>query len=125
MRIQRTLALGAALVCAYASHAQNAESWKIGPFIRSESVNPVIAPRPESAFIDPILKTPSRWETLHTFNPAAIVRNNKVCVLYRAEDDSGAMEIGGHTSRRCSRSSMARSHWMAKSLSHWFRPTLL
>src|SRR6202035_148561 len=36
---------------------------------------------------------------LHTFNPAAIVRNGKIDVLYRAEDDSGAMEIGGHTSR--------------------------
>jgi predicted GH43/DUF377 family glycosyl hydrolase len=39
------------------------------------------------------------WEALHTFNPAAIVRDGKVLVLYRAEDDSGAMEIGGHTSR--------------------------
>jgi predicted GH43/DUF377 family glycosyl hydrolase len=39
------------------------------------------------------------WEALHTFNPAAVVRNGKVVVLYRAEDDSGAMEIGGHTSR--------------------------
>ena len=39
------------------------------------------------------------WEALHTFNPAAIVRDGKVFVLYRAEDNSGAMEIGGHTSR--------------------------
>ena len=39
------------------------------------------------------------WEALHTFNPAAIVRDGKVYVLYRAEDDSGAMEVGGHTSR--------------------------
>ena len=50
-------------------------------------------------FIDPVLKTPVHWEALHTFNPAAIVRDGKVYVLYRAEDDSGAMEIGGHTSR--------------------------
>ena len=40
-----------------------------------------------------------QWEALHTFNPAAIVRHGKVYVLYRAEDNSGAMEIGGHTSR--------------------------
>ena len=99
MRTGGTLALAAALVCGLASHAQNAESWKIGPFARPESVNPVIAPRPESVFTDPILKTPSHWEALHTFNPAAIVRNNNVYVLYRAEDDSGTMEIGGHTSR--------------------------
>src|ERR1017187_1595348 len=99
MRTGGTVALAAALVCGLASHAQNAASWKIGPFARPESVNPVIAPRPESVFTDPILKTPSHWEALHTFNPSAIVRNNNVYVLYRAEDDSGTMEIGGHTSR--------------------------
>ena len=61
--------------------------------------NPVISPNPASTFQDPILKAPVHWEALHTFNPAAIVRDGKVFVLYRAEDDSGAMEIGGHTSR--------------------------
>ena len=88
-----------ALLCAAALHAQNAEPWVIGPFTRPANGNPVIAPRPASTFIDPILKRPVRWEALHTFNPAAIVRNGKVYVLYRAEDDSGAMQIGGHTSR--------------------------
>ncbi len=39
------------------------------------------------------------WEALHTFNPAAIVRQGKVYVFYRAEDDSGTMVIGMHTSR--------------------------
>ena len=39
------------------------------------------------------------WEALHTFNPAAVVRNGKVTVLYRAEDNSGSMQIGMHTSR--------------------------
>ena len=73
--------------------------WEIGPFTRPAEGNPVIAPRPESTFVDPVLKTPAHWEALHTFNPAAIVRDGKVYVLYRAEDDSGAMEIGGHTSR--------------------------
>jgi predicted GH43/DUF377 family glycosyl hydrolase len=79
--------------------AQNAEPWEIGPFTRPAEGNPVIAPRPESTFADPVLKTRVHWEALHTFNPAAIVRDGKVYVLYRAEDDSGAMEIGGHTSR--------------------------
>jgi predicted GH43/DUF377 family glycosyl hydrolase/lysophospholipase L1-like esterase len=80
-------------------HAQNAQPWLIGPFVRPLAGNPVITPRPESTFLDPILKARVRWEALHTFNPAAIVRNGEVYVLYRAEDNSGAMEIGGHTSR--------------------------
>jgi predicted GH43/DUF377 family glycosyl hydrolase len=45
------------------------------------------------------LKASTHWESLHTFNPAAIVRDGKVFVLYRAEDSSGSMEIGSHTSR--------------------------
>ncbi len=99
MKLQLKLWLVAALLCSTALQAQEAVNWEIGPFIRPTSGNPVIAPRPESTFIDPILKTPVHWEALHTFNPAAIVRDGKVYVLYRAEDDSGAMEIGGHTSR--------------------------
>jgi beta-1,2-mannosidase len=79
--------------------AQNDPHWKIGPFTRPETGNPVIAPRAESTFTDPLLKKPVAWEALHTFNPAAVVRKGKVYVLYRAEDNSGAMEIGGHTSR--------------------------
>lgn len=89
----------AALLCVSALHAQSAEKWEIGPFTRPASGNPVIAPSPQSTFLDPVLKTPVHWEILHTFNPAAIVRNGKVYVLYRAEDDSGTMQIGEHTSR--------------------------
>jgi len=75
------------------------ETWQIGPFLHSASANPVIFPNPASAFQDPIRNTPVHWEALHTFNPAAVVRNGKVYVLYRAEDDSGEMQIGMHTSR--------------------------
>lgn len=89
----------AMLVLTAALQAQTAAPWQIGPFARPESGNPVIAPNPSSTFTDPILKTPAHWEALHTFNPAAIVRDGKIYVLYRAEDDSGAMEIGAHTSR--------------------------
>jgi beta-1,2-mannosidase len=91
--------LAAILLCAAALPAQEVAKWEIGPFTRPAPGNPVIAPQPVSIFIDPILKKPVHWEILHTFNPAAIVRGEKVYVLYRAEDDSGAMEIGGHTSR--------------------------
>jgi beta-1,2-mannosidase len=99
MKITGKLALAVALLCAAGLHAQTAQPWELGPFTRPASGNPVIMPRPESVFTDPVLKTPVHWEALHTFNPAAIVRDGKICVLYRAEDNSGSMEIGGHTSR--------------------------
>ena len=76
-----------------------AQPWVIGPFTRPASGNPVITPNSASTFTDPILKAPVKWEALHTFNPAAIVHDGKIYVLYRAEDNSGTMEIGMHTSR--------------------------
>jgi predicted GH43/DUF377 family glycosyl hydrolase len=98
-RFAQGILISAIACCAPLLHAQTAQPWQIGPFTRPAEGNPLISPRPASTFADPILKAPAHWEALHTFNPAAIVRDGKVYVLYRAEDDSGAMEIGGHTSR--------------------------
>lgn len=72
--------------------------WEIGPFLRPTNVA-IITPQKTSVFSDPLSKSPVHWEALHTFNPAAIVKDGKVFVLYRAEDDSGEMKIGMHTSR--------------------------
>ena len=89
-----------AILCGAASIDGIAQAqWQIGPFVRPADDNPVIEPRPSSTFQDPILHKQVHWEALHTFNPAAIVRGGKIFVLYRAEDDTGRNEIGGHTSR--------------------------
>lgn len=89
----------AAVLGALSTPAFAQQNWIIGPFSRPAAGNPVIAPNPASSFDDPIRHAPVHWEALHTFNPAAIVRNGKVYVLYRAEDDTGEMQIGMHTSR--------------------------
>lgn len=68
-------------------------------FTRPPAAEPIIKPVPTATFTDPILHKPVQWEALHTFNPAAVVRAGKVVVLYRAEDNSGQMGIGFHTSR--------------------------
>lgn len=73
--------------------------WMLGTFQRPEQAQPVIMPRPESTFACPLRHTDVHWEALHTFNPAAIVREGRIYVLYRAEDNTGDMAIGGHTSR--------------------------
>ena len=96
----RRSALILAIVCGLAAVDAVAQSqWQIGAFVRPAEGNPVIEPRPASIFDDPILGKPVHWEALHTFNPAAVVRGGKIFVLYRAEDDTGSNEIGGHTSR--------------------------
>ena len=50
---------------------------QIGPFTRPVQ-SPVITPDKTALFNDPIARAPIHWEALHTFNPAAIVRNGKV-----------------------------------------------
>jgi beta-1,2-mannosidase len=84
---------------AASSHGGKPAKWMLGPFARPEQAQAVITARPASVFTDPILAKPVHWEALHTFNPAAVARDGKVYVLYRAEDDSGTMQIGMHTSR--------------------------
>ena len=73
-------------------------AWSLGPFVRPANVNPIILPDSNSSFIDPMTNKKIAWEANDVFNPAATVKNNKVYVLYRAEDCSGK-GIGERTSR--------------------------
>lgn len=71
----------------------------LGPFTKPGQVNPVLTPAPASRFRSPMNDSVVAWEAYATFNPAAVVRDGKVYLLYRAEDASGERQIGGHTSR--------------------------
>lgn len=73
--------------------------WMLGPFEREVSQGPVIEPLAESLFKDPMTGRTVHWESMATFNPAAVVKDGKIHVLYRAEEKLGEKEIGGHTSR--------------------------
>lgn len=73
--------------------------WQLGPFVRPPDATPIIAPLKDVVFQGALPSAPVHWESLHTFNPGAVVRDGKVYILYRAEDDTGKMKIGGHTSR--------------------------
>lgn len=72
--------------------------WALGGFVRPAGINPVLSPDSTTYFYCPMQKARVAWESNDTFNPAAVVRNNKVVVLYRAEDKSG-VGIGKRTSR--------------------------
>jgi beta-1,2-mannosidase len=63
-------------------------SWAILPFEKVDSLNPILTPG-DATFLCPILKKEVKWEEKDVFNPAAIVRDNKVFLLYRAEDKVG------------------------------------
>lgn len=75
------------------------KEWMMGPFERFEDAKPIIQKDSMTKFKDPMTGKDIRWESMATFNPAAIVKDNKIHVLYRAEEKLGEKEIGGHTSR--------------------------
>ena len=72
--------------------------WALGGFVRPEKANPIITPNPSNQFDCPMQDKKIGWEESDVFNPAATVKNGKVYVLYRAEDNS-ATGIGKRTSR--------------------------
>lgn len=63
-------------------------NWTIGPFVKLDSVNPIMQPG-KGSFTDPILKKTILWEEKDVFNPAIVNRNGKVYMLYRAQDKTG------------------------------------
>jgi predicted GH43/DUF377 family glycosyl hydrolase len=80
----------------FTSTAQE-QAWMIGPFSKQSAVNPCLQPKP-TLFFDPVLKRNIGWEAQDVFNPAAVVKNGKVHLLYRAEDTvkkyAGTSRIG-------------------------------
>lgn len=97
MKVTKGLAL---LLLALACVARpRHDFWMLGPFTKPAQVNPVLTPDPAARFHSPMNDSLVAWEAYATFNPAAVLREGKVMLLYRAEDASGAQQIGGHTSR--------------------------
>jgi predicted GH43/DUF377 family glycosyl hydrolase len=70
-------------------------SWAMLDFVKTDSVNPVLSPG-TGTFMDPIWKNKVAWEEKDVFNPAIVVRDNKIYMLYRAQDKIG---LPGGTSR--------------------------
>jgi len=75
------------------------QSWTLGPFTKPAGANPVVTPSASSRFRSPMNDSTVAWEEYATFNPAAVAKDGKVFLLYRAEDATGPRQIGAHTSR--------------------------
>jgi predicted GH43/DUF377 family glycosyl hydrolase len=68
--------------------ADSSANWAILPFVKIDSVNPILTPGTGS-FTDPILKKKVLWEAKDVFNPAIVNRDGKIYMLYRAQDKTG------------------------------------
>lgn len=66
----------------------SSEKWALLPFVKIDSLNPILAPG-KGSYLDPILKKNILWENKDVFNPAIVNRNGKIYMLYRAQDTIG------------------------------------
>jgi len=76
---------------------RDSADWALLPFTKVDSVNPVLTPG-KNSFIDPLWKKKIDWEEKDVFNPAVVVKDDKIYLLYRAQDNvgrpSGTSRIG-------------------------------
>jgi len=72
------------------------EKWMLG--FEKTDINPIMTADSSYVFVDPITKQKVQWQKADVFNPGAIVRNDTVFMLFRAEDNPDAI-LGGRTSR--------------------------
>ena len=87
------LALATLLGCVKSIDSQTAtgsvataSSWQLVDFTKQDAVNPIMGPSATGVFTDPILNQPIHWEEKDVFNPAVVVKDGKMYMLYRAEN---------------------------------------
>jgi beta-1,2-mannosidase len=69
-------------------------SWEMEGFVKIDSVNPILNPANDQVFYCPVRKEEVRWEARNVLNPSALVRNGKVYLIYRAQDNEMTSRLG-------------------------------
>lgn len=68
-------------------------SWALAGFEKVDSINPILSAG-LGTFVGPISNKTIYWEQRDVYNPAVVVRNDSVFMLYRAQDSAGTSRIG-------------------------------
>ncbi len=69
-------------------------SWALGPFEKVDEANPILMPNDRDSFLDPISGKPVFWSNEALYNPAAVVKDGVICVLYRSQDHPLVSRVG-------------------------------
>ena len=84
------------LFALFSSGLYSQDPWMLG--FEKTKVNPIMTADSSYVFTSPISGEKIRWQKADVFNPGAVVRNDTVFLLFRAEDNPEA-HLGGRTSR--------------------------
>lgn len=72
----------------------NEPSWMMTGFVKADSINPILSPSINFQFQCPVSGKSSSWEERNVLNPAAVVKDGKVYMLYRAQDNNMTSRLG-------------------------------
>lgn len=88
-QIKTFLLVSFILITSCSPKVNSPNNWMLGPFTKQHDNNPCLVPGDSSTFYCPVNKKVVNWEVKDVFNPATVVRNDKIYLLYRAEDSIG------------------------------------
>ncbi len=69
-------------------------SWALGPFEKIDEANPILTPNDIDCFSDPVSGGDVYWSEEALYNPAAVVKDGVICVLYRSQDHPLVSRVG-------------------------------
>lgn len=76
------------------TYSENSDSWTISGFVKADSQNPILHPSSDQTFFCPVSKKEVKWEERNVLNPSAVVKDDKVYLIYRAQDNEMTSRIG-------------------------------
>lgn len=85
--------------CSSSEKALNGDAWMFKSMERLDAYNPLMEPDRRAEFYCPVRKKEVDWEERSVFNPTAVVKDGRVWLLYRAQDQYGTSRIGLANSR--------------------------
>jgi beta-1,2-mannosidase len=80
--------------CTSSSKDNDVTSWQLTGFVKVDSINPILSPSSKEIFTCPLQQKPVAWSEKNVLNPAAIVKDGKVYLLYRSQDSTMTSRLG-------------------------------
>jgi predicted GH43/DUF377 family glycosyl hydrolase len=76
------------------TEAFTTKDWAMLDFIKADSINPILEPSYDQVFFCPVSMKEVKWEERNVLNPSAVVKDDKVYLIYRAQDSEMTSRLG-------------------------------
>jgi predicted GH43/DUF377 family glycosyl hydrolase len=80
--------------CNITPEQSKTDNWQLAGFVKADSVNPILLPSAKETFTCPIRQQTVAWSEKNVLNPAAVVKDGKVYLLYRSQDSAMTSRLG-------------------------------